>query len=200
MHDCSGGRGTTGGMGIGSGIGRFTGMGSACGWGGASCSPRGTSSVTYSIGPHGRGCGRARGATIGRGARGRRTRKNARAPRKGRLPSRATAGGGNSGARKPARGRTRPRAPPVVRVAVEAGVEAGLAASVHALARAGRTRLHRLCPNRRTVGGLPPLDLHLVKGASAFAPALLSAETAAPHRAARLRHGARGDLPVRRQL
>ena len=45
-------------------------MGSVCGWGGASCSPRGTSSVTYSIGPHGRGCGRARGATIGRGARG----------------------------------------------------------------------------------------------------------------------------------
>ena len=120
-------------------------MGSVCGWGGASCSPRGTSSVTYSIGPHGRGCARARGATIGRGARGRRTRKNARAPRKGRLPSRATAGAipAREAARAAGRGLA-PRAPLVVRVAVEAGVEAGLAASVHALARAGRTRLHRL--------------------------------------------------------
>ena len=98
MHDCSGGRGTTGGMGIGSGISRFMGIGSVCGWGGASCSPRGTSSVTYSIGPHGRGCGRARGATIGRGARGggrRRTRaRDGMADRVCRDPP------GNSGARE----------------------------------------------------------------------------------------------------
>lgn len=117
-------------------------MGSACGWGGASCSPRGTSSVTYSIGPHGRGCARARGATIGRGARGRRTRKNARAPRKGRLPSLARPRGQFRRAKPRAAGRGLAR--PVVRVAVEAGVEAGVAASVHALARAGPTRLHRL--------------------------------------------------------
>ena len=149
--------------------------------------------MTYSIGPHGRGCARARGATIGRGARGRRTRKNARAPRKGRLPSRATAGGGNSGARSCGRGGTRPRAPPVVRVAVEAGVEAGVAASVHALPCRPHATPQALPEYSRTVGGLPPLDLHLVKGASAFAPALLSAETAAPHRAAPLRHGSRGD-------
>ena len=111
-------------------------MGSACGWGGASCSPRGTSSVTYSIGPHGRGCARARGATIGRGARGRRTRKNARAPRKGRLPSLARPRGQFRRAKPRAAGRGLAR--PVVRVAVEAGVEAGVAASVHALARAPR--------------------------------------------------------------
>ena len=47
---------------------------------------------------------------------------------------------------------------------------AGVAASVHALARAGPTRLSTGYQALRrlvdTVGGLPPLDLHLVKGAS----------------------------------
>ena len=204
MHDCSGGRGTTGGMGIGSGIGRFTGTGSACGWGGASCSPRGTSSVTYSIGPHGRGCARARGATIGRGARGRRTRKNARAPRKGRLPSLARPRGQFRRAKPRAAGRGLAR--PVVRVAVEAGVEAGRRGGERPRARPCRPHatLHRLSGFAPAIGHgwrLTTSRLTLSKRRlSAFAPALLSAETAAPHRAARLRHGARGDLPVRRQL
>ena len=134
---------------------------------------------------------------------GRRTRKNARARRNGRSLSRDPRG-------QFRRAKQRARRPdalsrgPVVRAAVEAGVEAaGVAASLsrrHALARARPhatpQALHAIV--LRHGWRLTTARLHLVKGASAFAPALLSAETAAPHRAARLRHGARGDLPVRR--
>lgn len=99
----------------------------------------------------------------------------------------------------------RPSAPVMVRAALQAGVEAGVTASVRPAARArpnpaprdsthtDLSREHRLYADcaRYKARGLrltTSHDLHLVKGASAFVPALLTAETAAPHRAARLRH------------
>ena len=151
---------------------------------------------------------------------GRRTRKNARARRNGDRVSRAiparqeraragarlgralarpsgpSGGGGTCGGRRGGERQPAPRARPCPAPRDSHSRLRGFSRDNESFCLLSRA----LTSNSNTVGGLPPLDLHLVKGASAFAPALLSAETAAPHRAARLRHGARGDLPVRRQL